>query len=265
MEKGLRIENLKAYYFTGNYTCMAVNNVSFTLKEGESLGIVGKTGCGKSTLGLCMMRMLQPPARIVGGKIILNGTDILTMSDRECTRRVRWKKIAIVFQGAMNALDPVYSIRDQLKEVLAHHAFPQEKMDERIKEVVKQVGLDYSVINRYPHELSGGMKQRIGIAMALILEPEFVIADEPTSALDVLVQAQIINLLKQLKKKGITIMLITHDLAIISEIADKIGIMNAGRIVEFGTAEQIYKEPKHQFTQRLISSIPRLRADKPIS
>lgn len=265
MEESLRVENLKAYYFVSNGVVKAVDNISFVLHKGESLGIAGESACGKSTLGLSMMRMLQPPGKIVDGKIVLHGTDVLALSEKEYTRKVRWKRISMVFQGAMNALDPVYSIKDQLKEVLTIHGFPQEKMEARMREAVKQVGLDPSVINRYPHELSGGMKQRIVIAMALMLEPEFVIADEPTTALDVLVQAQIINLLKKLKKEGMTIMLITHDLAIVSEIADKIGIMYAGEIIEFGSAEQIYGEPKHPYTQALIAAIPRLKGDKTIS
>jgi peptide/nickel transport system ATP-binding protein len=265
LKASLTVENLKSYYFTSIGAVQAVDSVSFSLNEGESIGIAGESACGKSTLGLSMMRMLQPPGKIVGGKIVLHDTDTLAMSDGEFTKKVRWKRIAMVFQGAMNALDPVYSIKDQLKEVLKYHGFPENEMNERIIEAVKQVGLDPSVIDRHPHELSGGMKQRIVIAMALILKPEFVIADEPTTALDVLVQAQIINLLKRLKKEGMTIMLITHDLSIISEIAEKIGIMYAGEIVEFGSAEQIYSEPKHPYTQALISAIPRLRGEKKIS
>jgi len=265
LEESLIIENLKSYYFTSIGAVKAVDNVSFSLNEGESLGIAGESACGKSTLGLSMMRMLQPPGKIVAGKIILHGTDILAMSEPEFTKKVRWKRVAMIFQGAMNALDPVYSVKDQLKEVLKYHGFPEAEMQDRIIEAVRQVGLDPSVIDRHPHELSGGMKQRIVIAMALILRPEFVIADEPTTALDVLVQAQIINLLKKLKKEGMTIMLITHDLAIISEIAEKIGIMYAGEIVEFGSAEQIYNEPKHPYTQALITAIPRLKGEKKIS
>ncbi|MGH9922376.1 MAG: ABC transporter ATP-binding protein [Nitrososphaerales archaeon] len=265
MKESLVVENLKSYYFTSVGAVKAVDNVSFALGEGESIGIAGESACGKSTLGLSMMRMLQPPGKIVSGKIVLHGTDTLTMHDNDFNKKVRWKRIAMVFQGAMNALDPVYSIKDQLKEVLKYHGFPESEMNERIIESVKQVGLDPSVIDRHPHELSGGMKQRIVIAMALILKPEFVIADEPTTALDVIVQAQIINLLKKLKKEGMTIMLITHDLAIISEIAEKIGIMYAGEIVEFGSAEQIYNAPKHPYTQALISAIPRLKGDKKFS
>ncbi len=265
MKESLVVENLKSYYFTSVGAVKAVDNVSFALGEGESIGIAGESACGKSTLGLSMMRMLQPPGKIVSGKIALHGADTLTMNDNDFNKKVRWKRIAMVFQGAMNALDPVYSIKDQLKEVLKYHGFPESEMNERIIESVKQVGLDPSVIDRHPHELSGGMKQRIVIAMALILKPEFVIADEPTTALDVIVQAQIINLLKKLKKEGMTIMLITHDLAIISEIAEKIGIMYAGEIVEFGSAEQIYNAPKHPYTQALISAIPRLKGDKKFS
>jgi len=262
LKESLVVENLKSYYFTNVGAVKAVDNVSFALGEGESVGIAGESACGKSTLGLSMMRMLQPPGKIVSGKIVLHDTDTLTMSDSEFNKKVRWKRIAMVFQGAMNALDPVYSIKDQLKEVMKYHGVPESEMTERIIESVKQVGLDPSVIDRHPHELSGGMKQRIVIAMALILKPEFVIADEPTTALDVIVQAQIINLLKKLKKEGMTIMLITHDLAIISEIAEKIGIMYAGEIVEFGSAEQIYSQPKHPYTQALIAAIPRLKGDK---
>jgi peptide/nickel transport system ATP-binding protein len=265
LEDILTIENLKAYYFTSIGQIQAVDNISFSLKKGESIGIAGESGSGKSTLGLSIMRVLQPPGKIVDGKITLQGTDTLDMSDSEFTKKIRWKRIAMVFQGAMNALDPVYSVKEQLKEVLKYHGVPDEQMQERIIEAVKQVGLDPSVIDRHPHELSGGMKQRIVIAMALILRPEFVIADEPTTALDVLVQAQIISLLKKLKREGMTIMLITHDLAIISEIAEKIGIMYAGQIVEFGSAEQIYNEPKHPYTQALIAAIPRLKGEKQIS
>jgi len=265
LEESLRIENLKSYYFTSIGAVKAVDGVSFSLKKGESIGIAGESACGKSTLGLSIMRMLQPPGKTIDGKIVLHDTDILSMSEHEFNKKIRWKRVAMVFQGAMNALDPVYSIKDQLKEVLKYHGFPESETQERIIEAVRQVGLDPSVIDRYPHELSGGMKQRIVIAMALILRPEFVIADEPTTALDVLVQAQIINLLKKLKKEGMTIMLITHDLAIVSEIAEKVGIMYAGQIVEFGSAEQIYNEPKHPYTQALITAIPRLKGEKKIS
>ena len=186
--------------------------------------------------------------------------DIVKISDSDFDNKIRWKKISMIFQGAMNTLDPVYTIGQQMREILKQHHFKGD-VDEIIPESLKQVGLTESVADRYPHELSGGMKQRVVIAMALLLEPEIVIADEPTTALDVLVQAQIMNLLKKLKnEKGMTIILITHDLALISEIADKLAIMYAGQIVEFGMSSHIYKDPKHPYTQALLAAIPKLHS-----
>ena len=173
-----------------------------------------------------------------------------------------WKKIAMVFQGAMNTLDPVFTVRDQFIEVLRQHHFEGDSK-KLISESLKAVNLTDDVLKKYPHELSGGMKQRIIISMALLLKPKFVIADEPTTALDVLIQAQIVNLLKKLKKEGMSIMLITHDLAILSEISDKIGIMYGGQIVEFGSSQEIFKSPKHPYTQGLLASIPTLKGNKP--
>jgi peptide/nickel transport system ATP-binding protein len=205
---------------------------------------------------------MQAPGRIIeGSSIILNGVDIARLSNNDFNEKIRWKKIAMVFQGAMNSLDPVYTIGDQMREIMQQHKF-KGNTEVKISEYLKKVGLDQSIARRYPHELSGGMKQRVIIAMALLLEPDVVIADEPTTALDVLVQAQIINLLKRLKKeRGMTIILITHDMAIISEIADKVGIMYAGQLVEFGSAVEIYRNPKHPYSQALISAIPKLRSD----
>ena len=257
----LSVVDLQAQYFTENGTIKAVDHISFTINENESLGIAGESACGKSSLGAAILRIMQPPGKVIGGNIILNGNDIARLSDADFNKRIRWKKISMVFQGAMNSLDPVYTIGNQLKEILEQHNF-KGRIDDKISESLEQVGLDLSVSKKYPHELSGGMKQRVVIAMALLLEPDVVIADEPTTALDVLVQAQIINLLKRLKKeKGMTIIIITHDMAIISEIADKIGIMYAGQVVEFGSAGEIYKDPKHPYTQALISAIPKLRSD----
>jgi peptide/nickel transport system ATP-binding protein len=257
-EAKLSVVDLQAQYFTENGTIKAVDHISFTINENESLGIAGESACGKSSLGAAILRIMQPPGKVIGGNILLDGNDIARLSDTDFNKRIRWKKISMVFQGAMNSLDPVYTIGNQLKEILEQHSF-KGRIDDKISESLEQVGLDQSVSKKYPHELSGGMKQRVVIAMALLLEPDVVIADEPTTALDVLVQAQIINLLKKLKKeKGMTIIIITHDMAIISEIADKIGIMYAGQIVEFGSASEIYKDPKHPYTQALISAIPKL-------
>ncbi|MFL6355102.1 MAG: ABC transporter ATP-binding protein [Nitrososphaeraceae archaeon] len=260
-ETKLSIADLQAQYFTDDGIIKAVDHISFTINQNESLGIAGESACGKSSLGAAVLRIMQPPGKMIGGSIILDGIDIAKLSDADFNKKIRWKKISMVFQGAMNSLDPVYTIGSQIREILEQHNF-RGNIDDKISESLKQVGLDQSVSKRYPHELSGGMKQRVVIAMALLLEPDIVIADEPTTALDVLVQAQIINLLKRLKKeKGMTIIIITHDMAIISEIADKVGIMYAGQLVEFGSAIEIYKDPKHPYTQALISAIPKLRSD----
>ena len=261
----LTVSGLKAYYFTENGLIRAVDGINFKLSEGESLGIVGESACGKSTLGAALMQSMQLPGRIVEGSITLAGDDITKMSSSEFDRKARWKRIAMVFQGAMNALDPVYTVESQLREILVEHHF-EGKIEQKIAESLQQVGLDLSVAKRYPHELSGGMKQRVVIAMALLLDPELLIADEPTTALDMLVQSQIISLLKKLQReKGITIILITHDLALVSQITEKIGIMYAGELVEFSSTRDIYKNPRHPYTQALIEAIPRLRTkDKKI-
>jgi len=257
----LSVLDLKAYYFTNNGVVKAIDGISFAINENESLGIAGESACGKTSLGNAILRTMQPPGKIVEGSIILNGIDIVKLPYSDFNKKIRWKKIAMVFQGAMNTLDPVYTIGDQMRELMEQHNF-KDKVEEIISESLEQVGLDQNIAKRYPHELSGGMKQRVVIAMALLLKPDIVIADEPTTALDVLVQAQIINLLKSLKEdKGMTIILITHDLAIISKIADKIGIMYAGQLVEFGNAAEIYRNPKHPYTQALISAVPKLHSD----
>jgi peptide/nickel transport system ATP-binding protein len=260
------VSGLKAYYFTDNGIIRGVDGVNFEIAEGESLGIVGESACGKSTLGAALMRSIQSPGRIVEGSITLGGDDITKMPSSEFDSKVRWKRIAMVFQGAMNALDPVYTVESQLREILIEHHFRDKKIDNKIAESLQQVGLDLSIAKRYPHELSGGMKQRVVIAMALLLNPDVLIADEPTTALDMVVQSQIISLLKKLQReKGITIILITHDLALVSQITDRIAIMYAGQLVEFSTTKDIYKNPRHPYTQALIEAIPRLRTkDKKI-
>jgi peptide/nickel transport system ATP-binding protein len=210
---------------------------------------------------LALLRSLQPPGKILGGEIILNGQNISKFSDEHFDKTIRWKKIAMVFQGAMNTLDPVYTIGSQMNEIIKEHRI-NPRQESIIPNLLRQVGLDPSIASRYPHELSGGMKQRVVIAMALLLDPEIVIADEPTTALDVLVQAQIMELLKTLRReRGLTVILITHDLNLILEFADKIGIMYAGQLVEFGSSRDIYTSPKHPYTQALMASIPRLHSE----
>ena len=256
----LEISDLSVHYGTSHGNVHALENIEFRLENGESIGIAGESACGKSTLGLSVMRMIQG-GKIISGKIVFDGESTLEMSSSEFDKNIRWKKISMVFQGAMNSLDPVFTIEDQFNEVLKQHKFKGDSA-KLIHDAVRSVNLDLSVLKKYPHELSGGMKQRIVIAMALLLKPKFVIADEPTTALDVLIQAQIINLLKNLKKEGMSLMLISHDLAILSEISEKIGIMYGGKMVEFGTSAEIYRNPKHPYTQGLLASIPTLRKEK---
>jgi len=262
MEK-LAVKNLKLHYFTSKGVIHALDGVSFNLHAGETLGVVGESGCGKTTLGTALLNMPTPPGRIVGGEILYDGLDILKLGENELRKKIRWEKIAMVFQGAMNCLTPVYTIRKQMMEtILSHRKMTKEEAEERILKYINLVGLSADVLRRYPHELSGGMKQRIVIATALFLEPQVVICDEPTTALDVVVQAQIINLLKKLKQQlKLSFIFITHDLATEAEVADRIMVMYAGKVVEIGTNAQIYgrEQAAHPYTQLLMAATPRLR------
>ncbi|HEX2487317.1 MAG TPA: ABC transporter ATP-binding protein [Nitrososphaeraceae archaeon] len=256
LKNKLLINGISVSYFVHNKSIKAVDNVFIELKKGESLGIAGESGCGKTTLVSAIMRNITPPGKITAGSIFLDGEEITKLSDKDFDSRIRWKKISLVFQGAMNSLDPVYTIKNQINDIFETHGQSYDK--EKVITILKNVGLDKSVLGQYPHELSGGMKQRIVIALALLLQPDFIIADEPTTALDVLVQAQIIKLLKNLKENGISIILISHDLALISELVDKIGIMYAGKIVEFNLTKEIIFSPKNEYTKKLILSTPQL-------
>ena len=258
--KFLSISGLFSRYSSSQGPVYAVDDVDFELNSGESIGIAGESACGKSTLGLSLIRMLSGGESF--GKVVFNGDSILDLSESDFDNQFRWKKISMIFQGAMNSLDPVFTIKQQFVEILKQHNFEGD-FDNLILDSIGSVYLDKNILKKYPHELSGGMKQRVIIAMALILKPQFVIADEPTTALDVLIQAQIINLLKILKKDGMSFMLITHDLAVLSEIADKIGIMYGGQMVEFGSSKEIYSNPKHPYTQGLLESIPTLNGNVP--
>jgi len=263
----LEVKNLKTYYYTLRGVVKAVDDVSFTLEEGEVLGIAGESGCGKSTLAWALMGLVPSPGKIAGGTINLDGIEITKLSEDELRKKVRWKKISMIFQGAMNALNPVYSIENQLTEPLMIHAgLTKNEAREQVAKLLEAVGLDATIMRRYPHELSGGQKQRVVIAMALLLNPKLMIADEPTTALDVIVQAQIMNLFKQIKEKyKVAMIFITHDLSLIAEIADKVAIMYAGKIIEIGTSEQIFLNPQHPYTQGLLKSIPRIRSKEKIS
>jgi len=256
----LKVKDLQVYYFTNRGRVRAVDDVSFEISGNESIGIVGESASGKSTLGAAIIRSVNFPGKILKGKIYVNGKNVLELSESFFNREIRWKKIAVVFQGAMNSLDPVYRISEQLREVMREHKIKGD-FEQFIYQALTDVGLDRSVANRYPHELSGGMKQRVVIAMALILQPLILIADEPTTALDVLVQAQIMNLLKKLKaERNMNIVMITHDISLISEIADKIGIMYAGQIVELSSSAELLINPRHPYTQALIEAIPKIHA-----
>ncbi len=257
----LQVKDLKTNFYTFRGVVKAVDGVSFELEKEEILGIAGESGSGKSTLAWSLMGLVPPPGRVVDGKVRIDDIDVLSLSDSERRKKVLWTKISMVFQGAINALNPVYTIGYQLAEPFIYHKnYTKKEATEKAKELLEMVGLTKEMVKRYPHELSGGQKQRVVIAMALSLEPSIVIADEPTTALDVVVQAQILNLIKQLKKeKKVSFILITHDLSVIAEMADKVMIMYAGRMVEYGTSEQIFSNPMHPYTKALLRSIPRLR------
>ncbi|MBU0928627.1 MAG: ABC transporter ATP-binding protein [Spirochaetes bacterium] len=264
MEKLLEVKNLRLYYHTSKGAVRALDDVSFDLRKGETLGLVGESGCGKTTTGVALLKMPSPPGRIEeGSKIILSGRDIMTLPEREVRKNVRWEEVSMVFQGAMNCLTPVYTIGKQMLETLHEHRDMDNKQaEELITEYLALVGLPPEVMGRYPHEMSGGMKQRIVIATALFLKPKLVILDEPTTALDVIVQAQIINLLKKLKKTfELSFIFITHDLSLEAEVSDRICVMYAGKIAELGTNQQIYGKqgPMHPYTEKLLQATPLLR------
>ena len=259
MDNALVVDSLRVYYFSQFGIVKAVDDVSFSIKKNESIGIVGESGCGKSTLGTALLRSVPYPGRVVSGKIILDGQDITKMPDDEFNNQVRWKKISMIFQGALNSLDPVFTIGSQMKEVLQQHGYSNDHI-QIITNSLSSVLLEPSIMKKYPHELSGGMKQRVSIAMSLLLNPKILVADEPTTSLDVMVQSQIINLLKKLKRdRHMSIIFISHDLGVISEVSEIIAIMYRGQIVELGKAYEIYKNPKHPYTEKLVSSIPSIK------
>jgi len=259
LDLALSVDCLKVYYFSDQGIIKAVDDVSFSIKKNESIGIVGESGCGKSTLGTALLRSVPYPGKIVNGRIIIDGEDITKMSDDEYNKKVRWKKISMIFQGALNSLDPVFTIGSQMKEILQQHGYSND-YSEIVADSLSSVLLEPSIIKKYPHELSGGMKQRVSIAMSLLLNPKILVADEPTTSLDVMVQSQIINLLKKLKKdRNMSIIFISHDLGVISEVSEIIAIMYRGQIVELGEAYEIYKNPKHPYTEKLVSSITSIK------
>ncbi|MFX1506458.1 MAG: ABC transporter ATP-binding protein [Promethearchaeota archaeon] len=254
----LRVEDLKVYYCMKRGECRAVEDISFTIAKGDSVGLVGESGCGKSTVAFALLRMLPFPGEIMGGHIYFEDEDLVEYTEEEM-RQFRWKKMSMVFQGAMNALNPIIKVKDQITEAIMQHDLEISKAEaeERVRELFKMVGIDPDRVSHYPFEFSGGMKQRSMIVMALACNPEFIIADEPTTALDVTVQAQIMELLRSLAKElNITLLLITHDLSVVAETCEKVIIMYAGKIVESGTVTELFQTPMHPYSQGLIASIP---------
>lgn len=249
--------NLRVSFSARRGEVKAVDDVSLEVKKGEIMGLAGESGCGKSTTGLAIMRLIKPPGRIKGGKIIFDGdTDVLSLGDEEL-RSFRWRKVSMVFQGAMNSLNPVMTVGSQIAEAIRAHESPDdENTEERVARLLEQVGIDASRAKDYPHEFSGGMRQRAVIAMALALDPELLIADEPTTALDVVIQSQILDLLIDMQRRlNLSMIFITHDLVALSEFSDKVSIMYAGRIAEVAPTSDIYHSPLHPYTQGLLESL----------
>ena len=257
--KLLSVRDLKTSFFTHVGEVKAVRGISFDVNEGEVLGIVGESGSGKSVTSLSIMGLLQYPGRVVDGEILLNGEDILTYS-KDQMRKVRGKEIAMIFQDPMTSLNPVYTIGNQVMEmILEHEKMTKREARARAIEMLKLVGIPAAEkrIDSYPHEFSGGMRQRVMIALALSCNPKLLIADEPTTALDVTIQAQILSLIKRLNKQfGMTTMLITHDLGVVATVCDKVAVMYGGLIMEYGTADEIFYHPRHPYTMGLLGSIP---------
>jgi len=257
----LEVRDLKTYFFTTKGPVKAVDGVSFEVGRAEALGLAGESGCGKTTAALSILRLLQSPGRTIEGKVIFEGEDLLEKSEEEM-QAIRWKKISIIFQGAMNALNPVFKIGEQIAEgITVHENVSENTAEKRAEKLLELVGLDKSRFNNYPHELSGGMRQRAMIAMALACNPDLVIADEPATALDVIVQAQVLKLMKDLQKRlKLSMILITHDLSMIAETCNKIAIMYAGKIAEYAQAISLFKNPMHPYTQGLLKAFPDVRS-----
>jgi peptide/nickel transport system ATP-binding protein len=261
----LDVDALTIHYSTQRGPVRAAENVSFKLEKGEALGLAGESGCGKTTVALSLLRILPFNGKILGGKIIFKGRDIVKLSEDELRNQIRWKGISLIFQGAMNALNPVYRIEDQIVEAIKTHEPNTAKKEakERVAKLFELVGLDPSRTRNYPHEFSGGMKQRAMIAMALACNPEILIADEPGTALDVIVQAQVLKLMSELRKKlNLAIIMISHDLSIISETCDNLAIMYAGKLVELGDIFSMFKKPLHPYTQGLIQAFPNIKEER---
>jgi peptide/nickel transport system ATP-binding protein len=257
----LEVKNLKTQFRTDEGTFLAVDDISFSLEKGKTLGIVGESGCGKSVTSLSIMRLIpNPPGKIVGGEILFNGKDLLKISEEEM-RKIRGNEIAMIFQEPMTSLNPVFTCGYQIAEAIALHqkGLTKKQVREKTIDMLKLVGMPEpdKRVDEYPHQLSGGMRQRVMIAMALSCNPSLLIADEPTTALDVTIQAQILELVRKLQREfNASMILITHDLGVVAETCDFVAVMYAGRIIEYGTVEDIFYRPRHRYTKGLLDSIP---------
>lgn len=261
----LEIEDLTVHFPINIGTVRAVEGVHLTIEQGEVMGLVGESGCGKSTLGFSILRLLRPPGKIVNGRILYHGKDIVRMSERELFS-LRGSKIAMIFQDPLTSLNPVFRIDDQFIETLLTHekAMDRDGAFGRAERMLECLGISPERLLEYPHQLSGGMRQRIMIGMGLILNPDLLIADEPTTSLDVIVEAQFLDLLNDLRKQyDLTILLITHNLGVVAQLADRIAVMYGGTIAEVGQAGAIFENPLHPYTQGLLASIPNIKLDQP--
>ncbi|AZR73712.1 peptide ABC transporter ATP-binding protein [Anoxybacter fermentans] len=262
----LEVKDLKTYFFVDDGVVKAVDGVNFEIYEGETLGIVGESGCGKSVTSISIMRLVpNPPGKIVGGQILFKGKDLVQKSEEEM-RKIRGNEISMIFQEPMTSLNPVYTVGDQIAEaVILHQKVSKKEAMERAVEMLRKVGIPAPEkrVYEYPHQLSGGMRQRVMIAMALSCNPSLLIADEPTTALDVTIQAQILELMKQLRDEFNTaIMLITHDLGVVAEVCDRVAVMYSGKVVEYTDVKRIFLSPRHPYTIGLLNSIPKLNGGK---
>lgn len=259
----LDVRHLKTYYYPNKIVVKAVDDVSFTVRGGEALGVAGESGCGKSTLAMSLLRLVMPPGRIIGGDIILEGESILNKTETEM-EQIRWKKISVVFQDSMNALNPVLKVGEQIAETfMVHEKMSKREAWDRTSALFRFVGIEPSRVYDYPHEFSGGMRQRAMIAMALALNSKLIILDEPTTALDVIVQAQVLDWIKEVQKKlGLAMILITHDLSVLAKVCSKIAVFYAGKIVEKSPTAAFYERPRHPYSQGLLRSFPSIRGPK---
>jgi peptide/nickel transport system ATP-binding protein len=255
----LQVRDLRVWYHTPRGAVKAVDGVSFVLKEHERFGLVGESGSGKSTVALALMRLIRPPGRIEGGQVILDGVDVLSLPEEQ-VRQLRLAVIALVAQGAMNSLNPVLRVREQIVDAIRDHdggKLSKREADARVASLLQQVGLEPSVADRFPHELSGGMKQRVCTAIAISLKPRVILADEPTSALDVVVQRQVMETLRRVQEElGASVLLVGHDMGLMAQFVNRLGVMYAGRLVEVSPVAQVFAEPLHPYTQLLIASLP---------